>query len=92
MSFHKYMDASTRYITKEDNAILEADVDCPVSLYEYEYGYFVHTGGFTDKEVKEAGFSDEFLALLTYAADNDCWFLRLDADGDDTLDFPTFEW
>jgi hypothetical protein len=92
----KCFEASTGHITKNDADLLKKD-DCPVVVYDYEYGYFVYVGGDrlcnTDKEnILKYGFSKEFYNLLKLAAKNDCKHLALDCDGFVYADLPTFDW
>jgi hypothetical protein len=98
MSIEKYMDASTCFITENDNALLEecSMFTCPITVYGYDYGCFVIIDpeleeGF-DEEMREFGFSAEFIELVKFAQRQDCGFLRLDCDGDDSYDFPKFVW
>ena len=94
MAIEKYMDVSTCYITEQDDAKLGYS-NPPIPVYEYEYGYFVHCSGFygdTEQECREFGMSDDFINLMKYAYSQGCGFVKLDADGDDTLTFPKHDW
>ena len=94
MSVHKFMDTSTCYITLEDNDKLYEE-DFPFTVISYDQGFFIYCGA-SPFEIKEEcsafGMSPEFIALLQYAHDQDCWFIRIDADGDSSLNFPKFTW
>ena len=94
MSIEKYMDASTCYITEKDSKLL-LTFDFPFVVYEYESGYFVHT--FHHSETLEKlgrayGLSEDFIALLLFAHDKDCTFIKLDCDGDDSYNFTKHNW
>lgn len=95
MSIEKYMDASTCYITQEDDYKIKA-WNFPRFVIPYDEGYFIHVpkeyyeDSFTVLE--QFGMSPEFINLLKYAVKEGCWFLRLDCDGDNSYDFPKFDW
>jgi len=92
----KNFEASTGHITKRDAELLDKD-DCPLTVYKYEYGWFVYTGGdwFTKKDKENIlayGHSEAIYNLLVLASKNECKFLALDADGFVYADLPTFDW
>lgn len=98
MSVEKFMDLSTCFISKKDEALLK-NRDFPRVIYNYEQGHFIHCGnldinaGSLDIQALQAyGMSEEFITLIKFARKKKCWFLRLDADGDDSYDFPKFVW
>jgi len=89
-----FLDVSTLHITERDNELLQ-DNDFPMSVYEYECGYFIHAAGsFEDavENLRNFGMSEAFITIWKHARDLDCWFLRLDADGTEFEEFETFEW
>lgn len=102
---YTYMDCSMVHITKNDADLLQAAADgleifegfrCMAPLvypFPAEYGFMVHV--IDDDELlalhHKAGFSAAFMALLTYARKYQCWWLRLDPDGEVFDEFPSFE-
>lgn len=98
MAIHKYLDASTAHITKEDNALLqqtETSKDVPgCFVYPYDCGYFisVYSDSPSAEEMEESGFSNSFFTLLEYARERECSVLRLDGDGDEIETIPTHNW
>ena len=88
---YKYMDVSTGHITEHDKDLLETgDEPCgTVLIATYPEGFFLSIG---EKELIEDHFSKEFHDLISYARQNGCALLRLDADGMNYPDFPEFDW
>lgn len=97
----KVFDASTGHITKKDDELLKGFDDDPMHpciIYSYAEGYFIFV--FYDKdslsekkeELKEFGFSQEFVNLFEIASKAGCKFLNLDCDGPAYSDIPTFTW
>ena len=89
-----FLDVSTGHITRKDDLIIKT-VEFPLGVYEYDCGYFIHTGVITEEteqELREAEMSEAFIKVWKRAVELDCWFLRLDADGTEFEEFETFEW
>ena len=91
MSIYSYMDASTGYVTEKDMGLV-THPHAPVIAYEYEEGCFIRCSEIDREELKECGFSEEFINLMEFASKEGCTFLRLDRDGDASYDFPWSEW
>lgn len=94
MGIQKYLDASTCYITEEDDKKIKHP-EFPYSVIEYDFGYFIFCGAHheeMEEELADFGMSYAFIKLMLYANREDCWYLRLDCDGDNTLPFRKFEW
>ena len=89
-----FLDVSTLHITERDNELLKQTYEFPLSIYEYECGYFVHAAGAEDatQSLYNFGMSEAFIKLWEHACRLDCWYLRLDADGTEFEEFETFEW
>lgn len=98
MAIWKYLDASSAHITREDNALLQQTTTSEnipgCYVYPYDCGYFisVYPDSPTEEEKKESGFSENFFKLVEYARKNECYILRIDADGDDIEEFEVFNW
>ena len=88
MAIHKYLDASTVHITKEDNALLQQTVTsegvpgCYVMPYDCGYFISIYPDAPSEEEKKESGYSESFFKIQEYARKHGCEILRLDADGD----------
>jgi hypothetical protein len=81
---------------ERDNELLQKE-DIALSVYDYEYGYFVYSGDGSISEVgfsrmEEAGFSKELLNLVRIAHEKGCKFLCLDCDGPTYNDLAQFDW
>jgi len=87
------VDASTGHITKKDNELLKR-TDLPgISLYEYEYGYFVYLSEDETKEsITSVGLSADFTFLYLKARETGAKFLTLDCDGTVYPDLPQHNW
>lgn len=99
------MCCSTAHITKKDSELLN-NPWCPISVDEYEYGCYVHTGWYTgipeaeesslplerEQDMSSFGFSSEFIWLIALAYAADCKYLVLDCDGPVYEQLPKFEW
>jgi len=92
----KCLDVSTAHITEKDNELLRKE-DLALSVYDYEYGYFLYSGDGATSEadfarMEDAGFSKELLNLVRIAHEKGCKFLCLDCDGPVYNDIPQFDW
>lgn len=90
-SFFTVFDCSTGHMTKQDDDKLK-DKICTISLYDYEYGCFVHVGDEVVEDAVQAGFSAAFINLLQIAKKAGCRFICLDGDGMKYEALPMFEW
>ena len=79
MAICKYLDLSTAHMTEADSKLLENN-GLPFRVLSDEYGFFVTASNTGNEELKEAGFSDDFLALCEYAFKKDCLSINLDRD------------
>jgi hypothetical protein len=64
-------------------------------VFEYDAGYFVHTGAAEDKDRLDelsGRYSKDLLRLLALAFDQGATFLRLDRDGGTYEGLPTHKW
>ncbi len=87
-----YLDLSTAHITKQDSILLTRPAyETNVVAYNYDEGFFVPISSTSeDNPVDE--FSSQFKAIYQYCRDNNINMLRLDADADQSAQFPTFDW
>lgn len=98
MAIYKYLDASTGHITKEDNALLQqtsTSEEIPgCYAYPYDCGYFisVYPDSPTEEEKKESGLSENFFKIVEHARKNNCFILRLDAEGNELEGFDLIDW
>lgn len=94
----KILDISTGHLTKKDNDLLkdEDSMNNPISSYKFEYGYFVHVSEDSMEEltpiIKSAGYSDEFLIILSKAKELKCSYIKFDSDGFLYTDLNSFDW
>lgn len=90
------LDCSTGHITKRDASLLGRN-NCPRPVYAYPEGWFVHVLTPKDEpeglqELRDFGFSPEFMTLFTICAEQGHGFLRLDCDGTVYHDLPYNDW
>jgi len=90
-----FLDVSTGHITRKDDLIVKT-VEFPLGVYEYDCGYFIHTGcGILEdeeEELREAEMSEAFIKVWKHARELECWFVRFDSDGTEFKEFETFTW
>jgi hypothetical protein len=99
LKLYSYAEASTAHVTADDDRQLAVDAvegdertgtvfppyEPRLIVFQYDAGYFVHTGVAEDKEnmdLLSARYSPGLLRLLTAAYEQGAIFLRLDRDGD----------
>jgi hypothetical protein len=99
----KYADISTAHITQEDRDKLHEWAleevhggSAPITVAEYQYGFFISVppqNAFDDKEfIDSLGFSDDFVELIKLAGKQGADVVRLDADAFVSKVLPTFDW
>jgi len=99
MRFHDYkvVEVSTIHISANDAKLLQHTF-CPVSVYDYPEGFFIHVAGekYRGLELKQDarsfGFSEAFANLLEMAHASGAKFLNLDADSFVYDELPKFQW
>jgi hypothetical protein len=90
MDPHKYIDVSTRHITKQDNDILEeqsrltADMSALPELivYGYCYGWFIPVTEDIVEKAEKSGLSESFWKIIELAKKEKCLLIRIDRDGE----------
>ena len=63
MAILKYLDLSTAHMTEADSNLLTDFNNCFFRVLQDEYGFFVSACNASDKELKEGGFSADFIAV-----------------------------
>ena len=96
MGIEKFLDASTGYITYEDSLKLLDDPEAfTTRVIPHEYGWWISTASiepYNLEQMKQDGYSEAFIRLMKMAAKNDCWWINLDADGEDVEGLEQNEW
>jgi hypothetical protein len=104
MSVHTYLDASTSYITAEDDRRLteiaaNGETSSPLRVIAHAYGYWIlehaHEQDSDDARRQrraDVAMSEAFWRLMNEARERGCTWVNLDSDGDDDLELPTHEW
>jgi hypothetical protein len=84
-----YLDLSTAHLRVQDGDLLEGIGSSrivgsvPLLVHSTEHGYVVDMSFVrTAAELKEFGFSDEFVALIALARENEASFIDFDTDAD----------
>jgi len=94
-AIYRYLDISTGHITKNDADLLRNDhePDGAFLIGKYSEGFILSLGEYTEvSNVVGREFSKEFYDILNYAQLKGCCLLRLDADGMEFPNLPTFDW
>lgn len=93
-----YLDLSTGHLRIKDGDLLEGIGSgkivgsIPLLAYSTEHGYVLDMSFVgSDTELKEFGFSDEFLALIAHARAHEAAFIDFDQDADYEPGFKTFD-
>lgn len=95
-----WMDVSTRHITKQDSQLLGIDCDASspaaVVFRKENQGHVVHVPHDdveeNERELREAGYSPEFVRILQIACAEGASWVFLHSDGSETEVLPTFDW
>lgn len=105
MALRKLLDVTTAHLKKQDREALQHLADTQQTedwpsphVYSQEYGWYISAGVMYGEEISEgqdrlrnAGFSDEFIDILTYAKENDVAMVNFDAHAEPEPGFPTFD-
>lgn len=81
----KYFDCSTAHVQPKDMNLLTA-AERLVTI-PHKYGAFLNVPDIADEgetfyeEIREEGFSEDFIKILHFAYANDCYWINFDADG-----------
>lgn len=99
LEIESMLTCSTGHITEQDSKMLTEfatefasgvrEIGWHVSLYPYDEGWFIWTGGDT---VHYDSLSEHANKLVALARENRCTWLRLDRDGDTIEGLPIFDW
>lgn len=95
-----WLDVSTRHITKQDSLLLDGDCDASppaaVVFRKEDQGHVVHVPHDdvqeSEQELREAGYSPEFIRLLQIARAEGASWVCLHSDGSETEILPSFDW
>jgi hypothetical protein len=99
------LDVTTGHLKKQDREALQhlADIqktqEWPIPhVYQQEYGWYISTGVMYGEQpaegedhLRDVGFSEEFIAMMTYAWKNDIAMINFDADGEPEPGFKIFD-
>ena len=96
----KYVDVSTRHISREDDERLhELALEevhggiAPTTIAEYQYGFFVGVPEEIDGEFeRQMGVSDALIDLMRRCSAEGVQVIRIDRDGARHPGLPTFDW
>ena len=86
MSLRTFLDLSTAHLTYVDVELIEAEA-VPMTCMTYDYGWIISTASLIDAvereqrvaQLREIGFSEEFIALAVHAGKMGSWLLRFDS-------------
>lgn len=90
LEFEKVLVLCTTHIPKYAADLLDADDGCadyPIVRLKWAYGWMVHTGAYLENSVPV-----ELRAVLRFAKDRDCDWVRLDRDAATIEALPTWDW
>ena len=88
----KYLDCSTAHVTEEE---MDALVECvtPTSSYHDDYGCWMYCiDTVYDDDVSAWREYPNLFGIVRYALARGCMYVRLDQDGWEHENLPTFEW
>lgn len=97
----KMMDVSTKHITRKDDELLDDDCEVrgPVPVIAFrkdDIGYFVHVPHDdveeSEQDMRQAGYSEEFIGLVRIARGDGASMLCLAADSTPSEKLPSFDW
>ncbi len=98
MPVFQYLDLSTAHMTEADSRILETAAEIGVRVILHDYGWWIHVpeagseAEEADTEMKAAGMSDAFRAVIDSARYRGCRWVNFDQDADEDDDLPVSEW
>jgi hypothetical protein len=106
MPERKMLDVTTAHLRRQDRHVMEAlaveqnaeDGFPRPHVYKQEYGWYISTGIMYgesvedgENDLREAGFSEEFIKLIVHAHSLDCALVNFDSDGDLEPGFEVFD-
>lgn len=105
MPMRTLLDVTTGHLKKQDREALQRLADAQKTenwpsphVYEQEYGWHISAGVMYGDDIaegqerlREQGFSEDFIALMTYAQENDVAMVTFDADGEPEPGFKIFD-
>jgi hypothetical protein len=95
-TIHRYWDLSTKHISLEDAGRLALlEMGC-LTVYPYEYGFYVLVPqddvDETLDDLADQGFSEALRIILRRAYEQSVRMVRFDADGDLVGELEQFDW
>jgi hypothetical protein len=105
MPMRTLLDVTTGHLKKQDREALQRIADSQKAenwptphVYEQEYGWYISAGVMYGDDIvqgqerlRNEGFSEEFIALMTYAQENDVAMVNFDSDGEPEPGFKIFD-
>lgn len=105
MPIKSMLDASTQHLKKQDREALQRLADSQKGenwptphVYEQEFGWYISAGVMYGDDVadgqerlREEGFSEEFIALMTSAKERDISMVSFDTDAEPEPGFKLFD-
>lgn len=96
----KFMDVSTKHITRNDDELLNIDCDArlpgAIVFRKDDIGYFVHVPHDfveeSEQRMIETGYSKEFIRLMQIARSEGASLLCIAADSSSSDKMPSFDW
>ena len=100
MGIEKFLDASTGHMTYEDSLkLLDDPIAFPCPVIPHDYGWWINVPGVKlwreepiADQIREQGYSEDFISMLVFARDNCCWWVNLDCDGEFVEGLKNFDW
>jgi hypothetical protein len=93
---HRYWDLSTKHISLEDAGRLALHEMGCLTVYPYEYGFYVLVPqddvDETLDDLADQGFSEALRIILRRAYEQGVRMVRFDADGDLVRELEQFDW
>ena len=84
----KYLDICTSHLTLDTVDNLTAGIYTYIPVYDYEEGMFI----IVPDKFEEEHHPDDLEILFKYARENDISVIRLDRDGEEIDELPTYDW
>ncbi len=95
---HPFLDGSSAHLTPSDADLISNGVSSNQMgrIIPHEYGWFIHVSlddsEEQDQGYRDAGYSETFITLLTYARTHNCWWINLDQDADVIPGLAIYSW
>lgn len=88
MAIVKLLDISLEHITTETNdKLVELDRDGAIYVVPHYYGFFVYVADYVEPETPA-----DLKAVLEFARDKGCGWIKFDCDGEKYEQLPVYHW